>query len=349
VSLRLSTEVLGLAGDRVELREGSLVTSLRNDLVVACRGSETTFPALGSRAGAYPAPGPGPLARPPPPPSGLGPWLLLAGLLGACLLGGLAWLGGDYYALSGPARLASPLHELFRPASQLGLDIGIAATAVMLTNFLYALRKRWRPLAGLGALSDWLQVHVFVGMMSPLVILFHAAFQANNGLARFTYASLGVVVGTGLVGRYVHGLIPGGGEVRLADVLAQRDREGARLRPFLAGVGGLEALLAEAEGPVSRAPFVLQLAGAGGSLLGFRLRLGWRLWALPPGARQVVRTGLLRVHRLRLQAGMLGGARRLMGAWRALHATLAVLLVLALVAHVGLAAYLGYLPTFRNP
>jgi hypothetical protein len=291
----------------------------------------------------------GPLTPPPVPHSSLGAWLVLAGLLGVSLLGGLAWLGGDYYALPGPERRASPLHELFRPASQLGLDIGIAATLVMLTNFFYALRKRWRPLAGLGALSDWLQVHIFVGLMSPLVILFHAAFQANNGLARFTYVSLGVVVGTGLVGRYVYGLVPGGSDVQLTDVLAQRDRERQRLWPFLAGVPALEALLAEAVAPASRAPFLVQLAGAGWHLLGFRLRAGWRLRALAPGARQAVRVGLPRILRLRLQAGMLGGVKRLMSAWRALHATLAVLLVVALVAHVGLAAYLGYLPTLRNP
>jgi hypothetical protein len=104
--------------------------------------------------------------------------------------------------------------------------VGIAATLFMLSNFLYALRKRWKRLAALGTIGGWLDFHVFVGFMSPLVIAFHAAFQSNNLLATGTAGALSVVVATGIVGRFIYGLVPssGGKALELADLLAAYER-----------------------------------------------------------------------------------------------------------------------------
>jgi hypothetical protein len=276
-------------------------------------------------------------------------WLQLAAGVVLGLMAGLWWVGRGYYPLAGEPRLGSPLHLVLKPASSLGLTVGIAATAVMLTNFLYALRKRWSALAGVGPLGGWLDLHVFVGVMSPLVIAFHAAFQSNNLLASGTYSALAVVVATGLVGRYLYGLVPrsGANAVELADLLGQVERTKDRLKPILAGAATparLERLFAEASAPPSRAPFLVQLARSLPSAAAFRLRIPAGLRQLPPGERVAVRDGLLRLRRLHVQAGLFGGIRRLMGAWRSLHVALAVLLVASLVTHIGVSIYLGYGP-----
>ena len=78
----------------------------------------------------------------------------------------------------------------------------------MLSNFLYAVRKRWERLKGFSSIRNWLTFHQFVGFMSPLVIAFHAAFQSNNLLATSTAISLAIVVLTGVVGRFIFGLVP---------------------------------------------------------------------------------------------------------------------------------------------
>ena len=44
--------------------------------------------------------------------------------------------------------------------------------------------------------------------MSPLTILFHSAWQWGNQLATATYVALIVVMATGLVGRFLYGLVP---------------------------------------------------------------------------------------------------------------------------------------------
>jgi thioredoxin reductase/NAD-dependent dihydropyrimidine dehydrogenase PreA subunit len=151
---------------------------------------------------------------------------LALALAGIAVLAVLAWAGREYYLLPQLARRRSPLHPLLKPAGPWGHGVGIAATLFMLSNFLYALRKRWKRLAALGTIGGWLDFHVFVGFMSPLVIAFHAAFQSNNLLATGTAGALAVVVGTGIVGRFIYGLVPssGGKALELADVLAAYER-----------------------------------------------------------------------------------------------------------------------------
>jgi NAD-dependent dihydropyrimidine dehydrogenase PreA subunit len=278
--------------------------------------------------------------------------LLLIGGAALAVMAGTWWEGRGYYPLAPGSRLWSPLHLTWRPAGSIGLTIGIAATAVMLTNFLYALRKRWSALAGVGHLGRWLDLHVFVGVMSPLVIAFHAAFQSNNLLASGTYSALAVVVATGLVGRYLYGLVPRSGStaVELADLLGQVERVKDRLRPALAGAAvpaPLERLFDEASATPSKAPFLVQLVRSVPAAAAFRLRLPAGLRQVPLDQRAEVRDGLLRLRRLQVQAGLFGGIRRLMRAWRSLHVALALLLVASLVTHIGLAIYLGYGPRLR--
>lgn len=150
----------------------------------------------------------------------------LLALVGVTVVGLLAWLGRDYYPLDRLARRDSPLNEALRPAGSRGHGIGIAATIFLLSNFLYAARKHWKRLDQLGGIRTWLDFHVFVGTMSPMVIAFHAAFQARNVIAIATAGALGVVFLTGIVGRFIYSLIPadGGKAVELEDLLARRAR-----------------------------------------------------------------------------------------------------------------------------
>jgi hypothetical protein len=164
--------------------------------------------------------------------------------------------------------------------------------------------------------------------------------------------ALAVVVLTGLVGRYLYDLVPraAGPLIELADLLGQLERLKARIRPLLAGArdpAPLETLFEEASAPPSGSPFLAQLVRTAVDVVPFRLRLAAGLRLLPPAERAAVRDGLLRLRKVRAQASLYGGIRRLMRAWRSLHVALAILAVLALVTHIGVAVYLGYVPRLR--
>ena len=132
--------------------------------------------------------------------------------------------GGRERVLPAAAGQAIPRsdHALLRPAGLWGHGVGMLATGFMLLNFVYPLRKRVRRFKRRGSIGPWLRFHVFVGLMSPAVILFHSAFQWGNQLATATYLSLVVVVVTGLVGRFIYGFhrIDGGDARRLAELRA---------------------------------------------------------------------------------------------------------------------------------
>jgi thioredoxin reductase/Pyruvate/2-oxoacid:ferredoxin oxidoreductase delta subunit len=274
--------------------------------------------------------------------------LALYACLGAVIVAYLAYRGWDYYQLSTMGRLRSPLHKTLKSAGPWGHGVGIAATVFMLSNFLYAVRKRTRSLTGLWDIRDWLNFHVFVGFMSPLVIAFHAAFQSKNVLATSTAVALGIVVGTGLVGRFIYGLVPSvDGHAEELELISGRfERLRAQVEPMLAGArerGRLDKLVASAAAQVPRRSLIVALLREPLSGLRFRFRLV-RVRFLFTGPAQYARfrISVLRLRRLRFQIAFYGGLRNLLRNWRVMHASLAVFLVFVMTVHIGVSLYLGY-------
>ncbi|HEY1099429.1 MAG TPA: NAD(P)-binding domain-containing protein [Myxococcota bacterium] len=268
--------------------------------------------------------------------------------LGGMILSGLAVVGADYYATPLADRTSSPMHELLRPAGVWGHGVGIIATVFMLANFLYAVRKRWRRLKGVSTIRTWLTFHMFVGVMSPLVIAFHAAFLVNNLLAAWTWLGLSVVVGTGVFGRFLFGLVPheGGRHVdRVAAKKRLRDREEA-LRPALLRWPQGAVVVEELWG--APAPVV----SAGGTPAAL-----WRWWQTRRPVLAALKT--LRKHldgatfaglvddvetvlRARVQLAFFRAMKRAFRAWLVIHVVTAIAMVGLIAAHVGVTVWLGY-------
>jgi thioredoxin reductase/Pyruvate/2-oxoacid:ferredoxin oxidoreductase delta subunit len=266
--------------------------------------------------------------------------------LGLSVLAYLTSVGWPYYLLPHLAREHSPLHKALRSAGRWGHGVGMVATAVMLSNFLLAVRKRVRRLNGLGDIASWLDFHVFVGFLSPLVIAFHAAFEMNNGLATGTYAALAVVVLTGVIGRYIYGLVPahtGDHFVELEELGASFERLRAYAAPELVGTSDGAALLDRATSPVrSGSLLALFVRYPFESIsLRIRLRLLRRRLQVPEHYRDL-RAALVQLTRLRWQLRFYKSLKRLLRGWRLFHTTAATFLVVTLVAHIGLALFLGY-------
>ncbi len=94
------------------------------------------------------------------------------------------------------------------PASELfGHGLGILGFILMLmTETLYSLRKRSRS-ARWGRMSDWLQFHIFTGLVGPYMVLLHTSWKFN-GIAGVTTLFTIVIVVSGFVGRYIYTRIP---------------------------------------------------------------------------------------------------------------------------------------------
>ena len=94
------------------------------------------------------------------------------------------------------------------PASELfGHGIGILGFIFMLmTETLYSLRKRSRSVKW-GKMSNWLQLHIFTGLVGPYMVLLHTSWKFN-GIAGVTTLFTVIIVISGFVGRYIFTRIP---------------------------------------------------------------------------------------------------------------------------------------------
>jgi thioredoxin reductase/NAD-dependent dihydropyrimidine dehydrogenase PreA subunit len=270
--------------------------------------------------------------------------------IGFAVIAGLWLFGEAYYVLPKAARLKSPMHPFFKPSGLWGHGVGIVATAVMMLNYTYALRKRWRGLKGVGDIRYWMDFHVFVGSLSPLVIAFHAAFQSNNVVATSTAASMAVLVSTGLIGRFLVSLVPQreGKLIDLAELEQQVRGLKGQLMALLAGARetmSLDTLLEPAlAGVGSGNPFALAVAFPR-QMIGINLRLRQVKDHFPSEqqyedfARSATRLG-----RLGIQVSFYATLRRYLAVWRVLHVGVSLFMVVMIVAHIALSLYVGYAP-----
>ena len=131
------------------------------------------------------------------------PWLSITGaLVVAGLTAVLLYKGWSFYALSLEDRVEHPDFRKLRPSGLLGNGYGWVAALLVVMNLSYLVRRR---LAGsrLGSMRMWLDIHVFTGLTAATLVTFHSAFQLRTPIATISAASLGVVVLTGLIGRFL--------------------------------------------------------------------------------------------------------------------------------------------------
>jgi cytochrome b561 len=252
---------------------------------------------------------------------------------------GLAYRGWSFYRLSLEDRVEHPEYRLLRPSGLIGNGYGWVAAMLVVMNLSYLVRRRFGS-ARFGSMRTWLDVHVFTGLTAASLVSFHSAFQLRTPIASVSAASLGTVVVTGLLGRFLYALGPGGVRERLA--------------------AALDAV--EDEHPGSRAALAEGLIQCPGPDVPPNASLLRSLWAVPswvrvardrrdilemilPPRRQMSRE--LRRASRELYAASAADARAsgiaaLLRSWRALHRFFALLMLAAVFLHAGVAWYYGY-------
>jgi hypothetical protein len=97
--------------------------------------------------------------------------------------------------------------EYWTAENGLGYWLGIGGGGLMLLLVLYPIRKRWRRMQRLGRVASWFRWHMVLGVIGPVLILYHANFtlgSLNSNVALF--ATLTVAM-SGVFGRYIYSRI----------------------------------------------------------------------------------------------------------------------------------------------
>lgn len=137
----------------------------------------------------------------------------------------LLYKGIPYYVTPLEERFYHPDHHWFKPSGIFGHGLGIFGTLLILIGvFGYIAKKKYRFLARFGRLKYWLEFHIFLCSLGPVMILFHTAFKFG-GLVSISFWSMVAVVASGVIGRFIYIQIPRtieGRELSLHEVKAMK-------------------------------------------------------------------------------------------------------------------------------
>lgn len=343
----LSTEVASIEAEHVDLvvREGGVerVERLPNDEVFVLAGGMPPFQLLEKSGVSF-----DPAIRKQSAPiadsgTGLTQALLVAFSLALTVGAWVLW-HRDYYSLALHERIAASKHAWLRPSAGLGLACGIAATAMIVCNLAYLLRRAEFAKLRWSSLQRWMTSHVVTGILALLFALVHAAMAPRATVGGHALAALGVLIVTGAIGRYFYAFVPraaNGRELALEEVHArigalagEWDRgnrdfgERVRARVHELSVSGpwrhsflrrLRALLSS-QSHLRRTLAALEAEG--------------RAEGVPESQIAEISRLAKQAHRASISASHFEELRGLMSTWRYLHRWVALYMVLIVVLHI---------------
>ena len=248
------------------------------------------------------------------------------------------------------------LERYITPQRGLGYWLGITGGSMMLLLLLYSARKRVRWLSWMGSIPLWFDIHMTLGVVGPVLVLFHSNFKLGATNSNVALVCMLVVASSGVVGRYIYTRLHAHLEGH-EDTLEQLKAAGQRMAQQTTSVAFLPGLLqaietiekrwiATPKNPAWRVPHLLT-GGVRAAIARRRVRVEIR-----KAVERARRTGssLIAAHAGRLaQAANAYACRRidagrriaefklysnLFSLWHVLHLPLFFMLLIAGIVHV---------------
>jgi hypothetical protein len=94
--------------------------------------------------------------------------------------------------------------NLISPELGVGYWLGIVGGSMMLLLLLYPAGKRSSLLRRLGLVKHWFRIHMILGLVGPLLILYHCNFSVDAINSTVALYSMMAVTVSGIIGRYFY-------------------------------------------------------------------------------------------------------------------------------------------------
>jgi hypothetical protein len=228
------------------------------------------------------------------------------------------------------------------PEQGFGYALGIIGGILMIILLGYPLRKRAKPgRRAPGSVGFWFRLHMVLGLLGPLAILYHARFSWGALNSAVALGAMIVVASSGLVGRFFYGRVHRGYSGRKIELRTLR-AEMVDLLDHLVAAGVPQAAVEH-----EFHPYELRAAHAGRSF--------WTSAAAVLGLSFETRLAERRLRARLRQAGQWSEASgdvlsewfravrrvaefafydRLLRLWHLLHMPLFILMVAAVILHI---------------
>ncbi|HEY7672827.1 MAG TPA: hypothetical protein VIC71_11460 [Gammaproteobacteria bacterium] len=122
-------------------------------------------------------------------------WAVRNGALLGYAAAALALLAG--WAINRNAELVNPEHGI-------GYWLGIVGASLMGILLLYPVRKRVRFMRFFGATRHWFRLHMILGVLGPVLILYHCNFTPGSLNSNVALICTLLVAASGILGRYLY-------------------------------------------------------------------------------------------------------------------------------------------------
>ena len=239
---------------------------------------------------------------------------------------------------------------MLKPSGPVGHGLGIIGTLLILIGvFSYIGRKKKKFLPRFGALKYWLEFHIFLCSVGPLLVLFHTAFKFG-GIVSISFWSMVAVVLSGIIGRFIYIQIPRtiqGREFSLAELREMRDQMTEQLRtrysieePVFNAL--IAATIVPAGNQTQRAIPGMFSSWNQNRTITSNVKSILRQTRLSNKEQKAIQQLLKRERTLNGRIGRLHTMQKLFKYWHVAHLPFAIIMLSIMVVHVAITIAFGY-------
>jgi hypothetical protein len=276
-------------------------------------------------------------------------------LLGTGLLFTIAFglHGREYYSTPLQERPFHSQYESLKPSGSQGHGYGVIGTLMILTGVtVYSGRKRFRMFAQVGKIRYFLEFHIFLCLVGPILVVYHTSFRIG-GLVAVSFWSMVAVVASGVIGRYLYTQIPkglAGNELSMADLMKLREELGRRLKST-GGASDAVLQMVDVIGMPPRDPSQMSLWEVLRFFVVNDLTRRSRMHELaqtlkragqPPAAVRAFTSLASQRAILTRRIALLQKFREIFHYWHIIHLPFSTIMFIILFVHVGVAIAFGY-------
>lgn len=254
----------------------------------------------------------------------------------------LGYSGYAYYQTPIEERFYQADHSMLKPSGPFGHGYGIVGTLMMLIGvFGYQARKYMRSLARIGVLKHWLEFHIFLCTLGPILVLFHTSFKFG-GLVSISFWSMVAVVASGVAGRFIYLQIPRtiqGRELGLHEIHEMKAQISQQIQREI-GDDLLQQIIHTGEETGENRGYMAQVLAD---------------WKLKSRLRGQLKSAQIQGKKLRMIMKLVGQEmtiqRRIIGLqymqklfkyWHVIHLPFAIIMLVIMLIHVGVTLFFGY-------
>jgi hypothetical protein len=262
----------------------------------------------------------------------------------------LIYKGMSYYVLGLDERVYHPDHALLKPSGILGHGLGIIGSLFMIIGVSsYMARKRYRFLLRLGLLKHWLEFHIFLCTLGPILVLFHTAYKFG-GLVAISFWSMVAVFLSGIIGRFIYLQIPhtiDGHELTLNEVRDMKTDVAQIIRNRYNLDEETHKILAESVkrkvGLYDRSTFIRYTKNYLNDLKSIRkVRSALKYNDLPKSEKKMIISLIKDDLKLNEKIERLDTMQNLFKYWHVVHSPFALVMLIIMAIHVAVTIVFGY-------